>query len=177
MTVTDLNISKVFVGVITAFCLSACATETPVSQADLAALDLSNPKVVSSKVVTSGQPSVTDLATLKKKGFGTVITLRTAGEDPGFDEAAEARGLGLTYVNIPVSMDNLDVETARALRSAIAQSTAPTLVHCGSGNRVGALYAIGAYEIDGESLESALAIGRDAGLTRLEPTVREILGQ
>ncbi|NKB45872.1 MAG: hypothetical protein GKS03_16530 [Alphaproteobacteria bacterium] len=177
MVVANLSISKIVVATFAVLCLSGCASTKLLSQSELAALELTNPQIVGSKVLTSGQPSAADLATLKQKGFGTIITLRTPGEDPGFDEAAEARGLGLTYINIPVSMDKLDAETAQILRSAIAQSTTPTLVHCGSGNRVGALYAIGAYEIDGESVENALAIGRSAGLTRLEPKVRELLGQ
>ncbi|MBT4738976.1 MAG: hypothetical protein HOH20_10270 [Rhodospirillaceae bacterium] len=174
----DRLFTKAAVAICAVFTLSACATDAPLSQVDLALLDLVNPKVVDRHVVSGGQPSITDLAALKQKGFGTVISLRTEGEDPGYDEAAEAEALGLTYINIPVGVETgLDLETAQLLRSTIAQSKAPALVHCGSGNRVGALYAIGAFEIDGKSLEEALAIGRDAGLTRLEPKVREILGQ
>lgn len=158
--------------------IAACASHAPVSQADLASMDLINPQIVDQHVVTGGQPSISDLAALKDKGFGTVISLRTEGEDPGYDEAAEAEALGLAYINIPVGVETgLDAVTAQLLRSAINQSHAPALVHCGSGNRVGALYAIAAFQIDGNSLEEALAIGRDAGLTRLEPKVREILAE
>lgn len=158
--------------------LASCASTPPLSQADLAALEIGNPQIIGQGVVTGGQPSASDLKVLKQRGFGTIINLRTAGEDLGFDEAAEAKALGLTYVSIPVSVgEGLDVETAVKLRAALAQSNAPTLVHCGSGNRVGALYAIGAYHLDGASLESALEVGRKAGLTRLEPKIREILDQ
>ena len=156
--------------------LSACASTGPMSSSELSALDMSNPKIVEPGVVSSGQPSAADLAALQRRGFSTVISLRTAGEDPGFDEAAEAEKLGMTYINIPVGVsEGLTIETAVQLRAVLAQSTAPALVHCGSGNRVGALYAIGAYELDGASVEEALEIGRAAGLTRLEPRIREIL--
>ena len=157
--------------------IAACAS-TPLLQSDLAALDISNPNLVGSKVLSGGQPSAADLARLKEKGFGTIINLRTESEDMGFDEATEAETLGLNYVSIPISTgDGLTVENATKLRMVLGQSKAPVLVHCGSGNRVGALFAIGAYLIDEKSLESAISEGRAAGLTRLEPKVRDILAQ
>jgi hypothetical protein len=50
------------------------------------------------------------------------------------------------------------------------------MVHCASGNRVGALLALRANRLEGASPEDALELGLDAGLTRLEPAVREALG-
>jgi hypothetical protein len=47
-------------------------------------------------------------------------------------------------------------------------------VHCGSGNRVGALAALLAAE-EGADIDEALDVGRAAGLTRLEAVVREQL--
>jgi hypothetical protein len=44
------------------------------------------------------------------------------------------------------------------------------LLHCGSGNRVGALLALRESQ-DGADDESALEYGRSAGLTKLEPVV------
>ncbi|MEQ9445520.1 MAG: sulfur transferase domain-containing protein, partial [Rhodospirillaceae bacterium] len=114
-------------------------------------------------------------ALLKSMGIGTVINLRREDEDLGFDEAAESESLGLSYVNLPVGMDNLDLQTATQLRAILNQTAAPVYMHCGSGNRVGALYAIGAHLIDGKPLEESLDVGRKAGLTGLEPRVREIL--
>ncbi len=61
------------------------------------------------------------------------------------------------------------------LRAAINQTTAPVLVHCGSGNRVGAIHALGAHYIDGQSIDDALVVGRSTGLTGFEPRVRELL--
>ncbi|MNN82154.1 hypothetical protein D3C81_1990580 [compost metagenome] len=45
------------------------------------------------------------------------------------------------------------------------------LLHCASGNRVGALLALLAHE-RGLDEEAAIAEGRAAGLGSLEPTVR-----
>lgn len=168
---------RVFVALFAALSLAACAAAPILSESEMAALDVVNPQNTSRSVVTGGQPSAADLAVLKQSGIGTIINLRRDGEDLGFDEAEEAKALGFTYISVPVGMDNLDVETASKLREVLAQSTAPAFVHCGSGNRVGALYAIGAYHLDGESLESAIKKGQAAGLTGLEPRVREILAQ
>ena len=74
----------------------------------------------------------------------------------------------MTFVNIPVSTDSgLDATTALQLRAAINQTTAPVLVHCGSGNRVGAIHALGARYLDGQSIDDALAVGRSTGPDRL----------
>ncbi len=159
--------------------VSACANgsvESVVSKADLTQLSLTNPQNAKGRVLTGGQPSPEDLATLKELGFGTIISLRTEGEDVGYDQAAVVEGLSMTFVNIPVSTGSgLDANTALHLRAAINQTTAPVLLHCGSGNRVGAIHALGARYLDGKSISEALAVGRSTGLTRFEPTVRELL--
>ena len=56
-------------------------------------------------------------------------------------------------------------------------SKARALVQCGSGNRVGALYSIGAHHLDMSSLERALKIREKAAITLLDPMIRDILGQ
>ncbi len=160
--------------------LSACASSGNVgslfSEADLSTLSLTNPQYAQGRVLTGGQPSPEDLAALKDLGFGTIISLRTEGEDIGYDEQAMAEELRLTFVNIPVGIKNgLTAAAASNLRSAVNQTKAPVFLHCGSGNRVGAVYALGAYYLDGKSIEEALEVGRATGLTGFEPTVRKLL--
>lgn len=158
--------------------LSACASTESLTSADVADLELINPQIVGQSVITGGQPSQADLKRLRESGVTTVVNMRTPGEDLGYDEQAEAESLGMTYINLPVSTtDGLNADTAAQLRLILGDSEGAAFVHCGSGNRVGAIYAIGAHEIDGVPLEQALAIGRSAGLTGFEPRVREILGQ
>lgn len=165
-----------FIAVISGFLLSACANTGALTMADVSDLDLTNPQIVGSSVMTGGQPSVSDLARLRQSGVTTVVNLRTAGEDLGFDERAEAESLGMTYISLPVSTtEGLNAGTAAQLRAILGDSNGPAFVHCGSGNRVGAIYAIGAHEIDGLPVNQALEIGRSAGLTGFEPRVREIL--
>ena len=55
-------------------------------------------------LMTGGQPSLSDLVVLKDEGFRTIIDLRVPGEFTDFDEAKEVQALGMTYVNLPISM-------------------------------------------------------------------------
>ncbi len=128
-------------------------------------------------VLTGGQPTAEQLEELGRAGFKTVINLRRPSEPGLEDEAARVEALGMRYVSIPVGgADDLTEEKVRALTAALAASPGPTLVHCASGNRVGALLALKAFWLDGAGPEQALETGLAAGLTRLEPAVREIVG-
>ena len=125
--------------------------------------------------VSSAQPSEADLATLKEQGYVAVIDLRGAGENRGYDEAAAADAAALGYSPLPItSADAINVENARKLGALLEQYDGPVLVHCGSGNRVGALVALLEAE-RGASAEEALEAGRAAGLTRSEGVVKKRL--
>ena len=126
-------------------------------------------------VFTGGQPSLKEFEKAASLGVSTVINLRMPGERGAKKEDIEA--LGMRYVAIPVDgAEGLTIENARALAAALANSETPVIVHCGSGNRVGALFALKANQLDGKSAEEALAIGLAAGVTKMEPVVRKLLG-
>jgi uncharacterized protein (TIGR01244 family) len=125
---------------------------------------------------TGSQPDAHDLAQLHSDGVRTVIDLRAAGEERGFDEAAEVARLGMTYVSLPVAgKDGITPENADALQALLQRYGDGTLLHCASGNRVGALLALGAAR-SGASRADAMALGRRAGLKSLEPVVSAQLG-
>ncbi len=129
------------------------------------------------QLYTAGQPSAAQLQQAAKAGVTTVIDLRQPDEDRGFDETATAERLGLRYVRIPVAgAAGLSQANARALRTTLAQSTGPVLLHCASGNRAGALLALLQAQ-DGASVEQALELGRRAGMTSLEAPTRVLLEQ
>jgi uncharacterized protein (TIGR01244 family) len=124
---------------------------------------------------TGGQPSQDDLARLKSEGMRTVIDLRGTQEDRGYDEAAEAQRLGLTYIALPIAgKDDVTPANAKTLGELLRAQDGEVLLHCASGNRVGALLAMDA-AARGVSREEALALGRKAGLTSLEPVVEQRL--
>jgi len=126
---------------------------------------------------SGGQPSAEQLEAAAKAGVSRVINLRPASEDAGYDEAAKATALGLDYTVLAIAgLPDLSANKVRQLDALMAQSPAtPTLIHCASGNRVGALMALRAAWLQGKSIDDALDIGRRWGLTNIEAAVRLIL--
>ncbi len=126
---------------------------------------------------TGGQPTVEDLAQLHAQGVRTIIDLRGADEDRGYDEAAEVRRLGMDYIPLPIAgKADIVPGNAERLHALLQQHPDGVLLHCASGNRVGALLALSAAGPEHQPPAQALQLGREAGLKSLEPTVREQLG-
>ena len=129
--------------------------------------------------VAQGQPGADDWRALAARGIATVIDLRADGELEGRDEAAEVAAAGLAYRQVPVAgLAGITTDNASLLWQAIRDAEGPVLVHCASGNRVGALLALGAANEGGIAPDQALAFGRSAGLThpKVDAIVRERLG-
>lgn len=127
------------------------------------------------QAVSTGQPDAEILALAKEAGFTTVVDMRRPTEDRGMDEAAEVAALGMRYIALPVDGANgVTYDNAAELDKILAAADGPVLLHCASGNRVGALHAL-SKKMAGASSEDALAAGKAAGLTRLEPVVVERL--
>jgi uncharacterized protein (TIGR01244 family) len=126
-------------------------------------------------ITSAGQPDEAALEVFADAGYATVIDLRGEGENRGMDEAAVVEDLGLHYVTLPIEgIEAVSFENARKLDELLQQYPGPVLVHCGSGNRVGALLALRA-SLAGADDETALARGREGGLTSLDSVVRERL--
>src|SRR5690606_7618516 len=127
-------------------------------------------------LLTCGLPSVQDLQNAHKAGFKTIINLCPAQETPR-DEPATAQTLGMHYFNIPVAgPGDLTEAKARELGAVVNNCDYhPVLIHCMSGNRVGALLALKAFFVDGKSPREALNDGLAAGLKALEPAVWQLL--
>lgn len=126
-------------------------------------------------LTSAGQPNEEALKVFSDSGYVAVIDLRGESEDRGMDEKSVVEGLGMDYVAMPIAGgDGISFENANLLDSLIKQQDGPVLVHCGSGNRVGALLAL-RESLNGASDEEALAYGRESGLTRLEGVVQERL--
>lgn len=129
---------------------------------------------------SSGQPSEARLRELAPH-VARVVNFRMPDEHDAFDEAAVVAEAGGTYASIPFDVDTLREAEARkrayaAFDAAAEESSKLTWFHCSSANRVGALWALYRAEVEGKPAEEAIADGRAAGLTKLEPLVREILG-
>jgi len=125
-------------------------------------------------VTTAGQPDEASLKVFADNGYVAIVDLRTEGENRGLDEPAVVESLGMDYISFPIGRDGITFENARTLEDIMVRYDQPVLVHCGSANRVGALFALNAYR-QTEDVEKALEAGRAAGLTGLESTVKEVL--
>jgi uncharacterized protein (TIGR01244 family) len=127
-------------------------------------------------LVLGGAPTPQQLAVFADKGFTTVIDLRSPKE-PGYEqESDQAKLLGMTWKGLPIAgAGDLSFANARAMLKLLEEAEGPVLLHCASGNRVGALFALGIGQIRGTTVDEAIAYGKARGLTRLEPVVRELL--
>lgn len=127
--------------------------------------------------IAAGAIGPNDIATLQKAGVREVINLRAPEETPGFDEAAATRKAGFTYHDLPIrGAGDLTPDNVRRFDKLITEAGDRfTLVHCASSNRVGAMIALRAALIDGQSTEAAIAEGQRWGLKSLEPAVRDRL--
>ena len=117
------------------------------------------------KNLLCGQPTAEDFAEAKRRGIKTVITLRQHGE-VDWDEAATVKGLGLEFYRFGFrAPDTLKDETFDQARKVLADSRKkPVLLHCGSANRVGAIWAAHRVLDDGLSVEDALKEAKEVGL-------------
>ncbi len=142
-------------------------------------IDIPNACTAVPGVCSGGRPQPHHLRQAAERGVRTVISLCPPGESADYDEPGLVRELGMTFLNIPVAGPH-DLTRANAERLADALHAAgpdhPVLLHCGSGNRVGALVALKAFLMDGVPAAEALQQGRMSGLTALEPFVRQQLG-
>ena len=94
------------------------------------------------EIVYAGQPSKDGFRAVKDAGFKTVINLRPADE-MNFDEKKVVEGLGMTYVNIPITTLSITEEKVGRLADLLGDpEAAPILMHCGSSNRVGGMWYI-----------------------------------
>lgn len=129
-------------------------------------------------LLSGAPPTDAELAAAKAAGVRSVLDLRPAAEGSAVADAARAAASGLAVQRIEVAgAAGLTRENVLAFAAIVdAPARAPLLVHCATGNRVGALTALKAAWLDGMAPQAALELGRSAGLTKLEPAVRAALG-
>jgi uncharacterized protein (TIGR01244 family) len=121
-------------------------------------------------VVLAGQPTPALLSNLGHAGFGTIINLRP-NREMSLPESTLVHATGVNYVSIPITADSLgDKELKRFFDEVKGahERRERLFVHCSSGNRAAALWAM--YEITELDVpaEEAVARAREAGLTSAE---------
>lgn len=144
---------------------------------DVSSLGIPAWRQASDGLYSAGQPEPRHWSALAEAGLRSVLNLRPAAEQPARNESHEVADAGLVYAALPIAdAGALGRESAAALDRALRELPAPLLVHCASGNRVGALVALREAWFTGADARAALAKGHAAGLASLEPQVRRLLG-
>lgn len=130
----------------------------------------------SAGLFTGGPPQADAWPKIVASGVSTVIDLRMPAEKGEGAEAEKVRALGMAYEELPIAgAVAITGENAARLWRLVSQAEGPVVVHCASGNRVGALLSLGAWQQGGMTARQALEFGKSAGLGSLEPQVRELL--
>lgn len=120
---------------------------------------------------TVGCGGATDAAAmpmLKKEGFTSVINLRLANEEGANVDAsrAAAQGAGLKYFHLPFNAASPDPKVVETFLATVAdRANQPVYIHCGSANRVGAVWMIKRVLQDKWSVERAATEAEAIGLT------------
>jgi len=116
-------------------------------------------------IYLAGQPTPEDLPLLQQAGVKTVISLRHTKEIP-WDEAAALKKLGIKFVHVPFQDPReLTPEVFDKVRKVLRdKKRGVTFFHCGSSNRVGAVWYAHRVLDGGISPEEALRESKMAGL-------------
>lgn len=134
---------------------------------------LDNAKFPDANTVVTGKLSPEKIAKIAEAGIEHIINLQPDSE-LSFDEKSAVEAAGIHYTHLPISgADDLKqvnlLEFDKALR---AHHGKKTLLHCGSGNRVGACMALRAGWLRGRKMDTAMERGKQHGLTSLKEEVR-----
>lgn len=116
------------------------------------------------------------IAGLAKAGVELVINLQP-DDELKFDEAHAVKQAGMSYEQLPISgAKDLKQLNILAFDNILRQHHGKKVViHCGSGNRVGAASALRAGWLRGRKMDTAMARGYSHGLGSLEEEVRNRL--
>ena len=120
---------------------------------------------VGATVACAGATAPEAIAGLKRLGFTSIINFRTVEERGATVEASQvaAREIGLKYFHLPFRTPS--VALIESFLNTVADPTnQPVFIHCGSANRVGAMWLIKRVKLDGWDVEKATAEAEAIGL-------------
>ena len=129
----------------------------PIVPADIPGLPSS---FVIGDVILSGQPTPEGLVNVRDSGTTLVINTRMQSE-MSFDERSVVQGLGMRYLNLGFTPSTLEDTVVESFIFELAKhkpEDGKLLVHCSSGGRVAALWAM--YEIKALKVDPQTAVER-----------------
>jgi protein tyrosine phosphatase (PTP) superfamily phosphohydrolase (DUF442 family) len=120
-------------------------------------------------LATGGQPAEVHLRALRDAGATVVLDIRDPMEARPFDEAATVAGIGMRYVNVPISSGALsDDSMERILTVLRTRGEGAVFFHCASGNRVGGALIAHLVLDNGMEEDDAVEIAMRVGLRSAE---------
>lgn len=131
-------------------------------------------------IYLASQPAQGDFALARKQGVTRVLNLRPTEENRDFDERELVTGAGLDYLHIPVGGPaDLTDAVFESVRKELKGASQPLLLHCASGNRVGALWIPFRVLDGGLTVEQAVAEAKAIGLKspELEKIARDYIAK
>ena len=144
--------------------------------ADLSIRNFSQPLP---NVVCSGQPTKEQFDALAAAGVQRVLHLRRKSEQGTGWEEARAAEVGLPFERLEIAggpgLTRANVEAFAKLLASYGDDK--VLVSCATSNRVGAMFALKAAWLEGTDKEAAMALGQQAGMKGLTPTVGKLIGK
>lgn len=123
-------------------------------------------------LVAGGAPTARGLGQAAEQGIRTVVDVRDPKEGTA-EEKEHADAVGLKYVNIPVTLDTLSEVQAKQLGEVLKDSASgPVLLHCATGQRATAVWALYRNREEGVPADQALADAEAKGLKKPELIVK-----
>jgi uncharacterized protein (TIGR01244 family) len=123
---------------------------------------------VDATVGCGGATEASAMPNLKQEGYRSVVNLRLANEEGANVEAsrAAAQTAGLKYFHLPFNAAAPDTKVVDTFLATVAdRGNQPVYIHCGSANRVGAVWMIKRVLQDKWAVERAQAEAEAIGLT------------
>ena len=137
--------------------------ETTAQDTMVNTLPIVNFAVLSDNVAGGGVLSVDVVSTLTGLGYSTIINLQHAEEDGVAAEEEAVIAAGLEYLHLPMGGLDFTREQAVAVADAVNNAEGTVLIHCRSGARVTAVWALAKAIDKGLNAEGAADIARNHG--------------
>lgn len=128
---------------------------------------MDNTITLSPEFAIAGQVTPEQLKSAKAAGYQAVVNLRMPEEQGFLDNQEAAQEMGLHYVHIPVSPNEMS-QVADQVVNQLDELPKPALVHCGSALRAGVMVLAYRGLQEGKTAEEVLNEARQAGFTMLD---------
>jgi uncharacterized protein (TIGR01244 family) len=160
-----MNFPLPAIGAILALIAGSAFQTASISRQDLPGVV--NYSRVDATIGCGGATDVSAFPTLKREGFVSIVNLRLKDE-PGVDieqSTDAAREHGLKYFHLPFSAREPDPALVdRFLELVSDEANQPVYIHCGSANRVGAVWLVKRVLADKWGLDRAVEEAEAIGL-------------